>query len=78
MNVEEVLGKSEFSPLLRMKSKTAILTARLPNGYEVVGTAHLVNSDNYDEGMAMEVCYDEIRSKVEKLLVFQSHGPIEA
>lgn len=70
--VEEVLDNTTLD-CTKHGEKTLVVTAILPNGFEITTNASCVDPDDYDGEIALEIARDRFKEKVWELLGFQQH-----
>ena len=73
--VAEIIRETDIQ-IAEKGEKTTILFAQLPNGYEVVESAHAANPTDYDRDMGRSICLNELRSTVAEYLAFQNHDDL--
>lgn len=57
----------------RMGSKTMVLCAQLPSGYEIVVSASCVDPDAFDEEVAKEICRENLEDRIYEYLGAVAH-----
>jgi len=75
-NAEALISQSQLD-VHTPHEKTLILTAKLPNGYEVTVSSSTVDPVDFDDDVGMDVCMEKLKDKVIDLLAFQQHGTLE-
>jgi hypothetical protein len=71
----EIVSASDTTKTV-MQEKTTVVCARLPNGYEVVGTSAPVDPEQFDPEVGSRVAMSEVIDQVESLLAANAHGPL--
>ena len=73
--VEEVLDNTTLD-CTKHGEKTLVVTAVLPNGFEVTVSASCVDPSDYDGQKALEICRGRVKDKVWEFLGYQQHPPM--
>lgn len=62
--IKAILDNSEYDVQHAVFGKVCIVTAKLPNGFTIVGTGSCVDPANYDEEIGYAIALKEIENKL--------------
>lgn len=65
-DIAEIMENSEFE-ICTVFGKCTIVSCKLPNGFVITESSACVSTENYDEDMGAEICFDKIASKIWEL-----------
>lgn len=64
--ITEIMENSEFE-IHTVFDKCTVVSCRLPNGFVITESSACVSTENYDEDMGAEICFDKIADKIWEL-----------
>ena len=68
--IAEIMENSEFETYT-VFDKCTIVSCRLPNGFVITESSACVSTENYDEDLGAEICFDKIADKIWELEAYR-------
>lgn len=68
--IAEIMENSEFETHT-VFGKCTIVSCRLPNGFVITEYSSCVNSEDYDEDLSAEICFNKITDKIWELEAYR-------
>lgn len=65
--IDSILGQATFDVQHAVFGKVCIVTAKLSNGFTIVGTGSCVDPANYDEEIGFNIALKQIENKLWEL-----------
>lgn len=68
--IAEIMENSDFE-IRTVFDKCTVVSCRLPNGFVITESSACVNTDDYDEDIGAEICFDKIANKIWELEAYR-------